>query len=58
MTNNKFDPNWVIGFYSGENNILIDIFKSKVKVGYSVVLRIAITQHFKDVLLMNNIKNV
>ena len=54
----NIDYNWITGFYSGEGNFLIDIFKSKVKVGYSVVLRIAITQHFKDVLLMNKIKNI
>jgi len=54
----NIDYNWITGFYSGEGSFLIDIFKSKVKIGYSVVLRIAITQHFRDELLMNNIKNV
>ena len=50
--------NWIAGFYSGEGCFSVDIFKSKVKVGYSVVLRVSITQHFRDVLLMNSIKNI
>ena len=52
----NIDYNWITGFYSGEGSFLVDIFKSKIKVGYSVVLQIAITQHFIDVLLINNIK--
>jgi hypothetical protein len=54
----NIDYNWIAGFYSGEGSFLIDIFKSKAKIGYSIVLRITITQHFRDMLLMNNIKNV
>lgn len=45
-------------FFSGESNFLIDIQKPSVKIGYSVALRVSITQHIRDERLINNIKNV
>ena len=47
---------WIAGFISGDGCFYINILKSKdSKVGYAVKLRISITQHSKDELLMNNI---
>jgi LAGLIDADG endonuclease len=50
------DINWIIGFFEGESCFFVDIFKSKThKVGYQVKLKFQITQHSRDIQLMNNI---
>ena len=55
----NIDHNWIAGFFSGEGCFSIYIYKSdNHKIGYGVTLQILLSQHYKDVLLMNNIKNV
>jgi len=54
----KPDPNWVAGFSSGEACFIVDILKSKSnKNGYSVSLRVMISQHAKDELLLCSLIN-
>lgn len=48
--------NWLAGFFSGDGCFFIKILKSKShSLGYSIRLRITITQHVKDEILMNKI---
>lgn len=48
----------IAGFISGDGCFYVNITKSKYcKIGYSIKLRISITQHYKDELLMNKIAN-
>ena len=52
------DINWIIGFCEGEScfYVVVDVFKSKThKVGYQVKLKFQISQHSRDIQLMNNI---
>jgi hypothetical protein len=50
--------NLVAGFISGDGCFYVNILKSKdCKLGYSVKLRVSITQHSKDELLLNSIAN-
>ena len=52
------NPNWVAGFSSGEACFIVDIFKSKSnKIGYSVNLRVMISQHARDELLLCSLIN-
>jgi len=52
------DPNWVAGFSSGEACFIVDIIKSKSnKIGYSVNLRVIISQHARDELLLCSLIN-
>nr|YP_010164135.1 LAGLIDADG endonuclease [Metarhizium album]QRK27500.1 LAGLIDADG endonuclease [Metarhizium album] len=57
--NNKIpNPEWLLGFVSGEGNFMIRLINSPAnKLGYQVGLRFQITQHSKDKLLMENIIN-
>jgi hypothetical protein len=48
------DPSW-IGFVSGEGNFNVHIAKGTTKIGYRVQLRFRITQHKRDIKLMENI---
>jgi hypothetical protein len=43
-----------------ENHVFfVDVFKSKThKIGYQVKLKFKISQHHKDIQLMNNIKSI
>jgi len=51
------DINWIIGFFEGESCFFVDVFKSKThKIGYQVKLKFQISQHSRDIQLMNNIK--
>lgn len=51
--------NWIAGFISGDGCFSIGIYKSNThKAGYSVRLEITFTQHIRDEILFNNIKNV
>lgn len=55
---NIIDYNWIAGFYSGEGCFFIDISKSKThKIGYSIVLRILVSQHLRDNLLISSLMN-
>ena len=48
------DFNWIVGFVDGEGSFGILITKSPVSTGYSVGLRFTITQHVKDLKLIEN----
>jgi hypothetical protein len=49
------DPSWISGFVSGEGNFDVRISQSSNKIGYRVQLRFRITQHERDLKLMENI---
>ena len=50
------DPNWLAGFINGDGNFLIDCYNSKTnKLGIAVRLKVRITQHVRDILLMESI---
>jgi hypothetical protein len=52
------DPNWLVGFVDGEGCFSVYIKQSKtISIGFQVLLRFQITQHYRDVLLLNNIIN-
>ena len=52
------DPKWVAGFVSGEGCFIVDINKSNSnKVGFSVNLRIMISQHARNKILLYNLIN-
>ena len=51
-------PYWVAGFTSGEGCFIVDISKCKsTKIGYSVNLRIMISQHARDEQLLRSLIN-
>lgn len=47
--------NWLVGFIEGEGCFMIDIFKSKTKIGYAVGLKFQITQHIREIKLMESL---
>lgn len=49
------DPYWIAGFVSGEGNFDVRITKGTTKIGYRVILRFRITQHERDIKLMESI---
>jgi hypothetical protein len=49
------DPNWIAGFVSGDGNFDVNITKSTHKIGYRAQLRFRISQHDRDIKLMENI---
>lgn len=49
------DPHWLAGFASGEGSFYIKIFKSKAKLGESVILTFQITQHIRDEELLRSL---
>jgi LAGLIDADG endonuclease len=51
-TENIPDPNWIAGFVSGEGNFSVLILKSTNKIGKRAQLRFRITQHERDLKLM------
>jgi hypothetical protein len=46
------DPNWVTGFVNGEGTFDVKIYTSKSRIGKAVQLRFRISQHEKDIKLM------
>ena len=50
-------PEWVAGFCTGESNFFIAIQKSKTKSGLSAWLRFSISQHSRDLLLIESFVN-
>ena len=53
------DPHWLVGFISGEGCFLVHIMNSSSHhLGFSVVLRFQITQHSRDIKLMESLINV
>jgi len=58
VVNNQEIPDiqWFIGFSEGESCFFIDIINSKThKVGYQIKLKFQITQHSRDLELMNTL---
>ena len=54
----NISPNWLAGFTEGEGCFYVNISKSKLyKIGFVVQLYFQITQHGRDAVLMDNIKN-
>lgn len=51
---NNVDPDWLAGFASGESNFFIAIQKGKTKTGISPTLRFSISQHSRDLLLLES----
>jgi hypothetical protein len=49
------DPHWITGFVSGEGNFDVNITRSTHKLGYRAQLRFRISQHERDIKLMENI---
>lgn len=49
------DPHWISGFVSGEGNFDVRIPSTNSKLGYRVQLRFRITQHSRDIRLMEKI---
>ena len=49
------DPYWFAGFVSGEGCFLVNIYKSKTKLGQSVQLIFQITQHIRDEVLIKSL---
>ena len=54
-TENIPDPNWISGFVSGDVNFDVRVTQSTNKIGYRIQLRFRITQHERDLKLMENI---
>lgn len=51
-TENIPDPYWIAGFVSGEGNFSVHITKSTNKIGKRVQLRFKVTQHERDLKLL------
>jgi hypothetical protein len=51
------DPNWISGFVTGEGSFDVSIKQSKNKIGYQVLLRFRISQHQRDIKLIELIIN-
>jgi hypothetical protein len=52
------DPYWFLGFVEAEGCFSIMILKSQtIKTGFSVSLRFQLTQHSRDIVLMQNLRN-
>jgi hypothetical protein len=51
----KFDPYWLAGFVSGEGCFFINLCKATTKLGFSAYLVFQITQHSRDVKLMEGL---
>jgi hypothetical protein len=49
------DPHWISGFVSAEGNFDVRIPSTRSKLGYRVQLRFRITQHSRDLRLMEKI---
>jgi hypothetical protein len=53
--NINLDPNWILGFVSAEGNFDVRIPSTNSKLGYRVQLRFRISQHIRDIILMEKI---
>jgi hypothetical protein len=50
------DPHWLAGFTEGEGCFSVVIQKSQTtKTGFSVSLRFQLTQHIRDIVLMQSL---
>lgn len=57
VTDNIPHPSWISGFISGEGNFDVRISSSSNKIGYRVQLRFRVSQHERDLILLENIRN-
>lgn len=58
VSNNSIqDPNWLSGFVSAEGNFTVSITNSQTKIGKRVLLMFNITQHSRDVVLLQIVCN-
>lgn len=55
LDNVTLDPHWISGFVSAEGNFDVRIPVTNSKLGYRVQLRFRVTQHNRDIQLMNKI---
>ena len=51
---NNLKSEWMAGFCTGESNFFITVQKSKTKSGLTTSLRFSISQHSKDLLLLES----
>ena len=49
------DPNWLVGFTSGEGCFRIGFYKSKTRLGETVKLAFGLTQHIRDRALLKSL---
>jgi len=50
------DPNWISGFTSGDGCFHVSLYKSSfTKTGYGVVLRLQLSQHSRDNILLKSL---
>ena len=55
---NSFNPNWLAGFITAEGSFYISLYESdKRKTGYVVSLSFSLSQHLKDVELLERLSN-
>ncbi len=52
----NIDINWFIGFIDGEGSFVVNVYKRKTKLGYSVQLHFNLTQHIRDASLFKFIQ--
>lgn len=53
LNTNILNPQWVVGFIDGEGTFFVDLLKnSTTKLGIQVQLRFVISQHIRDIELM------
>ena len=57
LLKNISGPSWLAGFATGESNFFITVQKSKSKSGLTISLRFSISQHSRDVLLLESLVN-
>jgi len=55
-TENIPNPNWISGFVTGDGNFDVKISPSNQKIGYRIQLRLRISQHDRDLKLLELIK--
>nr|AVD96796.1 double-motif LAGLIDADG homing endonuclease [Ophiostoma novo-ulmi subsp. novo-ulmi] len=55
IDNINLDPNWISGFISAEGNFDVRIPITNTNLGHRVQLRFRVTQHSRDIKLMNKI---
>ena len=55
-TEEKLDPNWIVGFTQGDGTFGLNYIKqSRMKLGYTCQPQFRITQHERDLIVLNRI---
>ncbi len=52
-----YHPNWLVGFVDGEGCFYVSVKKTSSKLGNQVLLTFSLTQHSRDEMLLNCIRN-